>query len=576
VASNAPRYLRIAGGTVYDPANAIDGAVADVWISAGKVVEPPPEGAAAAAETIDAAGLVVMPGGVDMHTHVAGPKLSLGRLLRPEEARADRSPGAGPPASSAPPTARSMSTVPTPAEAGRRYAAMGYTTIVEAAIPPLFARQTHQELDAIPYVDKGFLTLMGNNTLLLDALHRGDRPFLRDAVAWLLSASRGYGIKLANPGGVENWKWRAGGNVAGLDDDIMGHGVTPRAVIMALAEVASELGLPHRVHLHANNLGGPLSFATMAETIAAVDGRPVHLAHLQFSAYGARARATAASTGVGAPLVGALSSRAAELAELVNAHPNLTLDVGQVVFGEATTMSADAPLQAGLHRLTGNRWVNADVENETGTGVMPYHFSARNYANAVQWTAGLELFLLVADPWRLALTTDHPNGGPFTAYPGIIRLLMDADHRAEWLTRIHERAARRSTLRDLSRVYSLYEIAVITRAAPARILGLPTKGHLGAGADADVAIYRPHADREAMFARPAYILKDGVVVARDGAIVAPPFAAPGRTLFVSPPYDPAALPLIREHFARAYTVALDNYAVGAHEIARPAEVPCTP
>ncbi len=499
----------ITGGTLYDPQNGIDGVVADVWMADGRIIAPPAGGAATANQTIVASGMVVMPGGVDMHTHVAGPKLSLGRLLRPEEARRSRSQRRDDDMVGVTQESGPMSTVPGAGETGRRYAAMGYTTIVEAAVPPLFARQTHLELNAIPYLDRAFLTLMGNNALLLDALRKGDRTLLRESVAWLLGAARGYGVKLANPGGVENWKWRAGGNVSGLDEDVEGYGVTPRTVITALAEVVAELGLPHRVHLHANNLGGPLSFATMAETIAAIDGRPVHLAHLQFSGYGPRGKA-------------AFASRAPELAALVDAQPNLTLDVGQVVFGPATTMSADTPLQYALHRLTGHRWASVDVENETGTGVLPYSFSARNYANAVQWATGLELFLLVKDPWRLALTTDHPNGGPFTSYPTIIRLLMDTAYRAEMLATIHERAARRSTLRDLQRAYSLSEIAIITRAAPARILGLSAKGHLGVGADADMAIYRPLDDKEAMFARPAYVLKGGVVVARDGAVITPP------------------------------------------------------
>ena len=379
--------MLIAGGTLYDPRNGRDGVVADVWIADGQVIAPP-SGGAAASQTIDATGLIVMPGGVDMHTHVAGLKLSLGRLLRPEEARRSQDQGHGEPPAGAARDSGPMSTVPGAGETGRRYAAMGYTTIVEAAVPPLFARGTHLELNAIPYLDRAFLTLMGNNALLLDTLRKGDRTLLRESVAWLLGAARGYGVKLANPGGVENWKWRSGGNVAGLDEDVEGYGVTPRTVITALAEVVAELGLPHRVHLHANNLGGPLSFATMAETIAAIDGRPVHLAHLQFSGYGSRGKAT-------------FASRAPELAALVDAQPNLTLDVGQVVFGPATTMSADTPLQYGLHRLTGHRWASVDIENETGTGVLPYSFSAHNYANAVQWATGLELFLLVKDPGGL-------------------------------------------------------------------------------------------------------------------------------------------------------------------------------
>ena len=61
---------------------------------------------------------------------------------------------------------------------------------------------------------------------------------------------------------------------------------------------------------------------------------------------------------------------------------------------------------------------------------------------------------------------------------------------------------------------SLSEIAVMTRAGPARLLGLKDRGHLAPGAAADVVIYRDQPDREAMFATPLHVWKDGVEVAR--------------------------------------------------------------
>ena len=71
---------------------------------------------------------------------------------------------------------------------------------------------------------------------------------------------------------------------------------------------------------------------------------------------------------------------------------------------------------------------------------------------------------------------------------------MDRTYRQEVLKRVPPKVLQRSTLKDLDREYSLYEIAIITRAAPARMLGLSHKGHLGVGADADVAVYTPGAD----------------------------------------------------------------------------------
>src|SRR5262249_59947598 len=69
--------LKIANGTVYDPANGIDGKVQDLWIQDGKVVAPPDDPGVRPDKTLDATGLVVMPGGVDMHAHIAGPKVNL-------------------------------------------------------------------------------------------------------------------------------------------------------------------------------------------------------------------------------------------------------------------------------------------------------------------------------------------------------------------------------------------------------------------------------------------------------------------------------------------------------------------
>ena len=80
--------LKIAGGTVYDPANNIDGVVMDLWVRDGKIIAPPVADAPGSLDkVIDATNLVVMAGGVDMHAHIAGPKVNLARKMRPEDKR---------------------------------------------------------------------------------------------------------------------------------------------------------------------------------------------------------------------------------------------------------------------------------------------------------------------------------------------------------------------------------------------------------------------------------------------------------------------------------------------------------
>ncbi len=80
-------YFKISGGTVYDPANGIDGQVRDIWISGRKIVEPPADPEIKPARVLDARGLVVMPGGVDMHCHIVGPKVNTARKMCPEQKR---------------------------------------------------------------------------------------------------------------------------------------------------------------------------------------------------------------------------------------------------------------------------------------------------------------------------------------------------------------------------------------------------------------------------------------------------------------------------------------------------------
>lgn len=530
--------LRILNGEVYDPINGIEGEIKDIWIKDGKIVSPPEkEVDRKAAETIDATGLVVMPGGVDIHSHIAGSKVNAGRKFRPEDHRdhvrarttLTRS-GVG-------------YTTPTAPLTGYLYAEMGYTTVMEAATAPLTARHTHEELEDVPIVDKAAFITMGNNHFIMDCIRKGEREKARDYVAWLLGATKGYAIKIVNPGGVENWKW--GQNVGEIDHEVIGFEVTPRQIVSTLAWINDELGLPHVPHIHAINLGKAGNARTTVESIEALEGRRAHFCHLQFLSYG------------GEP-GGLPHSSAADVARAVNENPNVTADVGQIIFGSATTMTSDGPLQYYLRQLTGNKWLNDDVEGETGGGVVPIEYKRKNVFNAMQWITGTELFLLIDDPWRVFLTTDHPNAGPFFRYPQVIKLLMDRDYRAEVFEGIHKKVQTGSLLPQLDREYTLYEIAIMTRAGTARVLGLENKGHLGVGADADVTVYENLDDKEAMFAHPRYVLKDGEIVVRDGKIVR---KRKGRTLYVAPPYDPGIERYLRTHFEETYTISFDNYPV---------------
>jgi formylmethanofuran dehydrogenase subunit A len=524
----------------------------DIAVSSGKIVEKVDE---RRAKAIDASRMLVMPGGVDIHSHIAGAEVNAGRLLRPEDHVKDVEVK----------TAMTRSgvgySVPSTFTTGYRYSRMGYTTVMNPSMPPLEARHTHEELNDTPMIDKAAYPLLGDWWFVLEYLRDGLIEECAAHVAWMMRAIKGYAIKIVNPGGLEAWGF--GGNVKGIDDPVPYFNITPREIIRGLCEVNTLLNLPHTIHVHTNNLGKPGNYTTALETMKCVEdlaeeNRPaIHITHCQFCAF------------KGADWV-TIRSGAEEIARYVNNHDHVTLDMGQVGFTDTTTMTADGPFQYRLYGLTGNKWVNHDVETETCGGIVPFRYRRKSSVHATQWSIGLELALLIKDPWRIYLTTDHPNGAPFTTYPQVISWLVSNVARKRMMKRINKRARRRSLLPSIDREYNFHEIATVTRAGTAKALGLEQKGHLGLGADADVAIYDinpetvdPSKEYKAItktFSRAAYTIKGGEVVVKDGEIVRP---VQGKTFWVdiklSSPIQPTEE--LKRKFREYWTVEYENYPI---------------
>ncbi len=517
--------LILRGGTIYDPTNHCAGQERDLFIQDGQIVAP--FDAKQQTTTIDVTGMVVMPGGVDIHCHIAGPAVNRARRLLPEHVAQGQ---------------LLASTILT----GQRYAALGYTTAIEAAVAATAARQTHFELQDTPNLDKGFLLLLGNHEQVLQTLTRNDPNELSDLVAALLHRTGAFGIKIVNPGCVAHWQ-RHGGNplsVGSIDDKLGSSNITPRQILTQLADVAQALKLPHPIHVHANRLGVPGNIEITLQTLDALQGRRHHLTHVQFHAYG--------------NAQGNITSAAQRLMDYINAHPETTCDVGQVMFGPAVTLTEDSPLEHLLWQLTGKRWVNLDTELETGCGMLPFEFKDKSTLHAWQWAIGLELFLLASDPWRVVLSTDHPNGASFLAYPKIIALLMDAALRKEELKRLPAAVREKSLLRELNREYGLNDIAIITRSGPARILGIQHKGHLSIGADADITVYTPQQNKEAMFSSPRYVIKSGQIIVEDGHLRQ---SVAGKTLACTTPLETHGEKMLKQWFTEKGSYAYEQFGV---------------
>ncbi len=147
---------------------------------------------------------------------------------------------------------------------------------------------------------------------------------------------------------------------------------------------------------------------------------------------------------------------------------------------------------------------------------------------------------------------------------------MSRKAREASMRRINPRARSCSLLPSIDRELGFDEIAVVTRAGQAKALGLKLKGHLGIGADADVAIYsvnpettdpaRKYKTVRKAFRNAAYTIKGGIIAARNGEIGR---HLNGATIWldvqVSEPYKIATA--MKNRFKEYWTVNYENYPV---------------
>ncbi|MGD0534300.1 MAG: formylmethanofuran dehydrogenase subunit A [Methanoregula sp.] len=551
----------IKGGFVVDPTRKMEGDVADIAIKDGKIVDK----VSSSAKVIDAKGKTVMAGGVDVHAHVAGPKVNVGRLFRPEDKLLS---GVCRSAMAQKNGARMESgfSIPSTFKTGYDYARMGYAFVMEAAMPPLYSPHIHEEIHDTPIIDEGALPVFGNNWFVMDYLKKGEIENTAAYIAWLLNVTKGFGVKCVNPGGTAAWGW--GLNCLSLDDVVPYFDTTPREIITGLLKANEYLGLPHSMHIHQNNLGNPGNYQLTIDSLKLAEGiktknkfgreQVMHSTHLQFHSYG--------GTGWGD-----FESKAKEVMDYVNKNKAITVDTGNVTLDETTTMTADGPFEHHLHSLNHLKWVNVDVEMETAAGVVPYVYDPNIKVCDIQWAIGLELALYAKDMNRIFLTTDHPNAGPFTRYPRVIKWLMSKKAREAVLDSFKhkDKVIDATTLHTIDRELTLYEIAQMTRSGPAKCLGMSNiYGGLAPGMNADVGIFDLNYKNmpsdpekiEKAFQRAACFIKSGEIVVKDGEVLS---RGHKKTVWVhvNMPENLQVKRDITQSFTKDYTVSLVNYPV---------------
>ena len=531
--------FKIINGLIYDPTQNLNREKKVIYVKDNKIADPSENQKKEYEITFDVKGMIVMAGGIDIHSHIAGGNVNNARLLMPEIHK-----------NFVENTLKNRINLPgrgsrwTTDGTGYRYAEMGFTTVVEPAVLPINSFLTQLELEKIPMIDKAGLAILGNDNFLLESLNKKKgQSYIDDYVAWTISSSKCLGLKVINAGGSEVFK--RGVQSFELDDIVPTYGVSSRQILKALNKANENLKIEHPLHVHCNNLGMPGNVKTALDTIDASEGRRMHLAHVQFYGYDDKGKR-------------GFSSGSSELSEKINKNSNITVDIGQVLFKPTVTISSDILRQFNAKKhAKPNKWIISEVE-DGGGGIVPYIYKENNFVNALQWLIGLELFLLVKNPYQVFLTTDHPNGAPFTSYPELLRLLMDLDFRNSQISKINKFAVKMSNLTNIKRIYSLYEIAIMTRSSPAKLLGLHDRGSLKPGCIADISIYDPKKKIDEMFSKASYVFKDGENIVKDGKIIK---LKKGTTQTLKLNFDKRINKDLQKWFDKFYSLDLETFEV---------------
>ncbi len=420
----------IKNGTVYDPLNGVDGEKMDIFIADGKIVEEiKPE------EILDAADKTVMPGGIDVHSHVATYGLNLTRFTFG---------------------------FPTVAEIGHTYARMGYTHVNEPLMTLNTASYVHHELSSIPVVDTSAVLVLSLYDIEKE-IREGDKGSVKHVILFLLDLTKSISVKIYDAGvryAKKGFFYRDIGEKKCLNFfyELINSWEVPKIQLRTYPELLDEDT-------------DVLSAFCLAHIASGIDND-----------------------------------------ERYEAAREVLRKGGAVDLGIFSPSENEENIRIGYSAAESENFISVDIGLEK-----PLIFSKVNDKKRVDEKAFYSIrFALEALEYLksccISFSTDSPNGCFFSSYPKIFAGLLNRGNRKE-LTN--------EELPDVE--YSLYELAEITRTNPARQLGLKNKGHLGIGADADIAVYDigEHTDGRELEERLrncSYLLKGGEMVIYEGKL----------------------------------------------------------
>lgn len=385
--------ILVKGGLVYDPRNKMDGEKKDIFIEDGTIVdETRPE------ITIDATDKIVMPGGIDLHSHIATYGLNMARF---------------------------KFGFPTLDVIGHEYAKMGYTHVNEPLMTLNTASYVHHELSSIPILDNSaFLALDLRD--IAKYIKSANIEKISHAVSFLLDETKAIAAYVYHP-----WV---------KPPDRKGSIFHPSVDFEDVIRSFSKLNEPIFIRSTSEML--ERSFDVLSN---------FSLTHV-------------------APAI----KSDEQYEKVLESSSETKMDLGLVYSGENLQIKPEEPSVD---------YISVDIGLQTPV----YFFLTKYDETEIHYASRLVSEADLLSP-NLSFSTDSPSGASFLDYPKIFS--------------------------GLTEEHSIYEFANITRNAPANVLGLRSKGHLGNGADADVAIYGNGNLWES-----EHLIKDGELIVKNFEII---------------------------------------------------------
>ena len=500
--------LIIKNGFIFDPLNNIEGDKKDILVESGKIVDKFSNNKDI--KEINVNGKTVIPSATDIHSHVASQQVNWVRLLGSSNDKFKEVWGGL-----------------TLENIAKDYISMGYTFILEANVFPSLAKQTIFNFQQMPVLDKAMLLNISNLWPLELEFQRGKIKEMAVFLSDLLSKTFAFGFKVYNPFECEVWNFKE------LRDDLSTQGrlynFSALDVYENVVKSVESLGLPHSAHAHIEgyeNAIGKKNLFTVLEKIKALNLEPdvktnlnlkraqiLHLAHV--NSY-------------------SIDGDNTDLINFLNENPNFSADLSFIGFNQINPIiTSDRRLINSMFKMDSidnpYKLISSAVEFEGDSFVSMRSLHKTDYKACILWANALDLALNAKNRYQLSLSLNFPNYAKITDIPEIITWLVSKEARENYMKGMNDKFLNKNVLLSNEKELSFPEIVCLTRANPAKILGLGSiKGNLGLNSDADINILdinitdtdlsKEYEKLKSSLSNIEYVIKSGKIVKKQNKI----------------------------------------------------------